>query len=145
MAARLAQSATEPSVLLLEAGGLNDSVDSMSGAERFDIAFKPGSQLNWGYKTVPQFGQEIDYSRGKGLGGSTAINFCGWVMGADADYNEWARIVGDEFFAWQHVKECLKRVERLHPEVPSDFEHHIKPRIEGRDSTNTSYIAHSQC
>lgn len=34
--------------------------------------------MNWGYKTVPQNhlkGQQIDYSRGKGLGGSTAINF----------------------------------------------------------------------
>lgn len=33
--------------------------------------------MNWGYKTVPQThlkGQEIDYSRGRGLGGSSAIN-----------------------------------------------------------------------
>ncbi|KAK4500396.1 hypothetical protein PRZ48_008585 [Zasmidium cellare] len=99
----------------------------MSGAERFDIAFKPGSQLNWGYKTVPQFGREIDYSRGRGLGGSTAINFCGWVVGADEDYNEWARLVDDDSFAWPHVRNCLKRIERLHPEVPTDFEHHVNP------------------
>jgi choline dehydrogenase-like flavoprotein len=42
-------------------------------------------------KTVPQNhlkGQQIDYSRGKGLGGSTAINFSCWVIGADEDYNE---------------------------------------------------------
>jgi choline dehydrogenase-like flavoprotein len=55
--------------------------------------------MNWGYKTLPQThlkGQQIDYSRGKGLGGSTAINFSCWVIGADEDFNEWARKVGDD-------------------------------------------------
>ncbi|KAF2166676.1 GMC oxidoreductase [Zasmidium cellare ATCC 36951] len=130
VAARLARSATKPSVLLLEAGGTNDGVDHMSGAERFDVAFKPGSKLNWGYKTTPQFGRKTDYSRGKGLGGSTAINFCGWVVGADEDYNEWGRLVDHDSFAWPHVKDCLKRIERLHPEVPAGFDHHIHPHIE---------------
>lgn len=109
----------------------------MSGAERFAIAFKPGSQLNWGYQTVPQFGREIDYSRGKGLGGSTAINFCGWVTGADEDWYEWSWIVDDEAFAWPHAKECLKRVERLHPEVPADFEHHVRANPSGTSSLVT--------
>lgn len=132
MASRLSRSKAKPSVLLVEAGGPNEGIDHLSGSERFDVAFKPGSQLNWGYKTVPQFGREIDYSRGKGLGGSTAINFCGWVIGAAADYDEWARIVDDDSFAWSHVKECLRRVETLHEEVSADFEHHIRPRTQGQ-------------
>lgn len=77
--------------------------------------------MNWFYKTVPQTqlaGQEIDYSRGKGLGGSTAINFCGWTVGPRDDYDEWAKIVGDERFAWKNVKSVLKRVSNLDPRIP---------------------------
>ena len=76
---------------MLEAGGSNDGAAHMSGAERYEVAFAKNSPLNWSFKTVPQTqlkGQTIDYSRGRGLGGSTAINFCGWVVGAREDYDE---------------------------------------------------------
>lgn len=76
LAARLAQSAKRPSVLLLEAGSSNAGAEYLVPADRFTLAFKE-QDMNWGYKTVPQThlkGQEIDYSRGRGLGGSTAIN-----------------------------------------------------------------------
>lgn len=63
-------------------------------------------------------GQEIDYSRGKGLGGSTAINFCGWTVGPRDDYNEWANIVGDKRFAWNNVNKVLKRISNLDPRIP---------------------------
>lgn len=141
MASRLAHSKAKPSVLLLEAGGSNEGIDHLSGAERFEVAFKLGSKLNWGYKTAPQFDRQIDYSRGRGPGGSTAINFCAWVVGADEDYNEWARLVDDDSFAWPRVKECLKRIETLHPAVPSDFKHHIRPDLAGR---STSYVYYSR-
>jgi choline dehydrogenase-like flavoprotein len=77
--------------------------------------------MNWFYKTVPQTqlaGQEIDYSRGKGLGGSTAINFCGWTVGPRDDYDAWGKTVADERFAWQAVKRVLKRVSNLDPRIP---------------------------
>ncbi|KAN0094090.1 GMC oxidoreductase [Hyaloscypha variabilis] len=122
VASRLAHAFSRLSILLLEAGGPNDSLDNLSGEDRFGLAFSPGSPLNWGYKTQPQNhldGQEIDYSRGKGLGGSTAINFCGWVVGPRDDYDEWARLVDDENFGWSNAKACLKRIENLHPEIPN--------------------------
>lgn len=77
--------------------------------------------MNWGYKTAPQnhlAGQEIDYSRGRGLGGSTAINFCGWTVGPREDFDEWADIVGDERFGWSNVRKVLKRIENLDSRVP---------------------------
>lgn len=89
MAARLAESKQRPKVLLLEAGSNNEDVAYRVPADRFKT-FQEAT-MNWGYKTVPQNhlkGQQIDYSRGKGLGGSTAINFSCWVIGADDDYNE---------------------------------------------------------
>jgi choline dehydrogenase-like flavoprotein len=90
--------------------------------------------MNWGYKTVPQThlkSQEIDYSRGRGLGGSTAINFSCWVVGADEDYEEWARMVGDEAFGWKEMRERLKRVESYHVEVPEENRRFVNPRVEG--------------
>jgi hypothetical protein len=89
VAARLAQSEQRPKVLLLEAGSDNEDVSYRVPADRFKTFQEPS--MNWGYKTVPQThltGQQIDYSRGKGLGGSTAINFACWLVGADEDYNE---------------------------------------------------------
>ncbi|KUJ16043.1 alcohol oxidase [Mollisia scopiformis] len=121
VASRLAKSSSRPSVLLLEAGGSNDSIQHLPATERFNVAFSPDSPLNWNYKTVLQTqlnGQEIDYSRGKGLGGSTAINFCGWVVGPRDDYDEWAELVEDKSFCWQNAKSCLGRIGHLHSEIP---------------------------
>ncbi|TLD18294.1 glucose-methanol-choline oxidoreductase protein [Venturia nashicola] len=121
VASRLARSPAKPTVLLLEAGGTNETTEHLSSDERFNVAFSPNSPLNWNYKTTPQnqlSGQEIDYSRGKGLGGSTAINFCGWTVGSRDDYEEWAHLVGDESFNWLNAKRHLDQIQNVHPEIP---------------------------
>ncbi|KAG9248606.1 hypothetical protein BJ878DRAFT_487543 [Calycina marina] len=146
VASRLARTASNPSVLLLEAGGPNDDVANLSAAERYNVAFSPNSPLNWGYKTSPQShldGQVIDYSRGKGLGGSTAINFCGWTVGCSDDYDEWAIMVNDESFNWNNAKKCLDKVQNLHPEIPEpSMKKYVNPTPGVHSSTgavNLSY------
>lgn len=70
--------------------------------------------LNWGYKTTPQEhcnGRQIDYSRGKVLGGSSAINFGVYTVGARDDYNQWASVVGDDFFQWDRMQARFKDLE----------------------------------
>jgi len=132
VAARLAKSAQRPSVLLLEAGGDNNDVSYKVPADRFTLAFKVAT-LNWGFKTEPQNylkGQQIDYSRGKGLGGSTAINFSCWVIGADEDFDEWARKVGDDSWNWKNVKQRFKKIENYHVEVPEEHRKYIDPKPE---------------
>ncbi|KAH7072667.1 GMC oxidoreductase-domain-containing protein [Paraphoma chrysanthemicola] len=132
LASRLADTPAAPSVLLIEAGGSNANAAHQSGAERYKAAFAEGSQMNWRYKTTPQLhldGQEIDYSRGRGLGGSTAINFCGWTVGSRDDYDEWASIVGDERFAWQNVRRVLKKISNLDPRIP---DHRLKDVINAK-------------
>lgn len=95
------------------------------------MAFREDSPLNWAYETEPQArGQKIDYSRGKGLGGSTAINFCAWVAGSSEDYDEWARLVGDDSFGWKNVRHCPERVEYSHNYVPAGFRERIAPKSE---------------
>lgn len=139
IAARLAASPARPSVLLLEAGGANEDAAHMTGAERYEVAFREDSPLNWRYETEPQWqGRHLDYSRGKGLGGSTAINFCGWVVGSADDYDEWARRVSDDdnddddaaAFGWPNVRRCLHKVENLHVDVPEPYRASIHPQAE---------------
>ncbi|KAF8858139.1 alcohol oxidase [Acephala macrosclerotiorum] len=145
LAARLAQSAKKPSVLLLEAGGKNDDASYRVPADRFTLAFKEES-LNWGYKTEPQNhlkGQQIDYSRGKGLGGSTAINFSCWVIGADEDFNEWARKVGDEAWNWKNVKQRFKKIESYHVEVPEEHRKYVNPKAEDHGTDGPLHLSYA--
>lgn len=100
------------------------------------VAFDPNSGMNWNYRTEPQnhlTGNVLDYSRGKGLGGSTAINFCAWITGPKDDYEQWASLVGDADFAWANAKKCLDSLVHLHPSIPHEgMKKYLKPRIEGK-------------
>lgn len=99
-------------MLLLEAGGRNDDRSLRVDGKRW-TTFRE-EQMNWGYKTIPQEhcnGRELDYSRGKGLGGSSAINFGIYAVGARDDYDEWASVVDDTAFAWQNIQTRFKNLE----------------------------------
>ncbi|KAK0611457.1 hypothetical protein B0T14DRAFT_439590 [Immersiella caudata] len=119
----LAQSEKNPKILLLEAGGPNDDKNLRVDGQRW-VTFL-NKDMNWGYKTVPQehaANREIDYSRGKGLGGSSAINFGVFTAGARGDYDEWARIVNDDSFDWDHAQARLKQLEAFHTETPAGLD-----------------------
>ncbi|KAJ5101278.1 Glucose-methanol-choline oxidoreductase [Penicillium alfredii] len=118
LAASLAHSARRPRVLLLEAGGRNDDRLSWVYGKRW-TTFMQG-HMNWGYKTTPQEhcnGRQIDYSRGKGLGGSSAINFGVFTVGARDDYDQWATQVEDNTFGWEKMQERLKALENFDPTI----------------------------
>ncbi|KAI0423407.1 hypothetical protein F5Y09DRAFT_327450 [Xylaria sp. FL1042] len=118
-AASLAKSSKKPSILLLEAGSDNADRKLRVSGQRFTTFMNP--DLNWGYKTTPQDncgGRELDYSRGRGLGGSSAINFGVFSVGARDDYEEWARIVGDSSFSWDRMHRRFKELESFNPALP---------------------------
>jgi choline dehydrogenase-like flavoprotein len=148
LASRLSRTPAAPSVLLLEAGGTNANAAHQSGADRYDAAFADGSPMNWFYKTAPQTqlaGQEIDYSRGKGLGGSTAINFCGWTVGPRDDYDEWAEMVGDERFAWKNVQRVLKKITNLDPRVPDQrLRNVVNPNMEDHSTKGNLNLTYGE-
>lgn len=104
--------------------------------------------MNWFYKTTPQTqlaGQEIDYSRGKGLGGSTAINFCGWTVGSRDDYDEWANVVGSERFKWKNVKRVLKRISNLDPRIPDErLKDVVKANIEAHSTEGNVTLTYGE-
>ncbi|KAF2036546.1 glucose-methanol-choline oxidoreductase [Setomelanomma holmii] len=114
LSSRLASYLPTHSILLLEAGPPSDSTPQAL-YDRYTAFRTPG--LNYGYQTTPQAAlnnQVIDYSRGKGLGGTSLINFAIWNRGARDDYDEWARLVGDEKFAWKNVKPIYDSIENFH-------------------------------
>jgi choline dehydrogenase-like flavoprotein len=148
LASRLAHTPAAPSVLLVEAGGTNADAANQSGTDRYNAAFADGSPMNWFYKTAPQThlaGQEVDYSRGKGLGGSTAINFCGWTVGPRDDYDQWARVVGDERFAWKNVKNVLKRITNLDPRIPDQrLRNVVNPKMEDHSTKGNLHLTYGE-
>lgn len=98
-------------VLLLEAGG--------SGRHLF-IAMPAGASLlehgriaNWQFRTAPQEGlggRAIAYPRGRGLGGSSAINGMIWVRGHPLDFDGWAA-AGNPGWAWRDVVSAFETAE----------------------------------
>lgn len=113
MAARLASTPKKPTVLLVEAGESRLDKESLVGFDRWPLALE-ASPMNWPIVSTPQEhlgGRQIDLHTGKALGGSSAINMAMWTVGHAADYNEWARRVGDDAFNWDNVSRHLKRLE----------------------------------
>ena len=103
LAARLSE---DPSttVALIEAGGNNDRVLNRVpvGAALHIVKRNP---CNWGFSTVPQAGlkgRRGYQPRGRGLGGSSALNAMIYLRGQREDYNGWATD-GAPGWAWNDV------------------------------------------
>src|SRR5476649_2009251 len=99
------------SVALLEAGGTDDNwVVTTPGAMILMIS---GKINNWAFDTVPQPGLNgrIGYQpRGKGLGGSSAINAMVYIRGHRSDYDQWASL-GNAGWSYADVLPYFKRSE----------------------------------
>lgn len=100
--------------------------------------------MNWGFKTTPQAdcnNREIDYSRGRCMGGSSSINFGVYSIGARDDYQEWARIVGDETFAWGGVQQKFKDLETFHGELPEGIDKkYADPKMENHGTEGPLHV-----
>ncbi|HYH98504.1 GMC family oxidoreductase [Hyalangium sp.] len=91
LAARLLTD-SDARVLLIEAGGSNDREEIRDFSQSWKLTL-PGSELDWGYKSVPQrelLNTPQSYSCGKVAGGSSSINGMVWVRGNKADFDGWA-------------------------------------------------------
>ncbi|KAI3340501.1 hypothetical protein F4824DRAFT_497457 [Ustulina deusta] len=121
IASALARSSGLPHVLLLEAGGAN-SDPTYRGLNNMFTQYTNSPQ-NWGYKSAPLAyanNREICMDTGKGLGGSTAINFAFW---------------------WENVEPRFRQLENYH--------HLIEPGVgaerycsHGPDAYGTSGFLH---
>jgi choline dehydrogenase-like flavoprotein len=131
---RLANSKKAPSILVVEAGGNNNNPDFRVDGDRWITRFNP--DLNYNYKTVPQKhadDRELPYDRGRGLGGSSCINFCVFNIGPKDDHDEIARLTGDDDWKWENAHERYKRIESYHgfpPDIPSGMDKYLSPKPE---------------
>ena len=111
------------SVALLDAGGKNDNwIVTTPFALILMVA---GKVNNWAFETVPQQGLNgrIGYQpRGKGLGGSSAINAMVYIRGHRWDYDHWASL-GNAGWSYADVLPYFKRSEN---NADFDGEYHGK-------------------
>jgi choline dehydrogenase-like flavoprotein len=97
------------SVCLIEAGGTNNNM--LVKTPGF-MPFIRGAS-NWKYETVPQTGLNgrTGYQpRGRGLGGSSAINAMVYIRGHKWDYDNWAEL-GCDGWSYDDVLPVFKRCE----------------------------------
>ena len=113
LASRLSED-PKVSVCLLEAGGDGKSI--FSRVPTMVIGAVHGGRLinlNWGFETVPQpglNGRQGYQPRGKGLGGSSAVNAMIYTRGNRRDYDNWAAL-GCEGWGWDDVLPFFKKAE----------------------------------
>ncbi|KAH8829894.1 alcohol oxidase [Flagelloscypha sp. PMI_526] len=99
-------------VLVIEAGG-DFSGDGMITRPGQQGAHFGKPEYDWGFKTVPQSsvdGRQVGWSRGKGLGGSSAINFLIWTIPEREDANDWERLGNEGWNFERFIKYAHKNV-----------------------------------
>jgi choline dehydrogenase-like flavoprotein len=71
------------------------------------------------------------------LGGSSILNFAVYLYGSADDYNEWARLVGDDSWAWEQTQQSFKAIENYDFSSSSQWPHLAKPdaAAHGKDGT----------
>jgi choline dehydrogenase len=120
LASRLSED-PDVTVLLLEAGG-----DGLPGLVRDPQRWPllSGTERDWAYQTTVQRGTGHAHAlpRGRGLGGSHAINAMAFLRGHRTDFDSWA-YAGNPGWAYDQVLPYFKRIE----DVP-----HGDPHYRGR-------------
>ena len=100
------------SVLLLEAGGKDDWIWIHIPVGYLYCIGNP--RTDWCYRTEPDpglNGRSILYARGRVLGGSSSINAMLYMRGQSRDYDEWARLTGDDAWSWKNVLPVFRQSE----------------------------------
>ena len=113
LASRLADSCPDATIALIEAGPHTDRnmfVNMPTGVAAV-VPFK--LKTNYGYETEPQpglAGRRGYQPRGRGFGGSSAINAMIYTRGHPLDYDEWAQL-GCDGWGWPDVLPYFRRAE----------------------------------
>ncbi|KAI1169913.1 hypothetical protein F4777DRAFT_158953 [Nemania sp. FL0916] len=119
VAGRLAEN-PNVSVLVIEAGVAHtDSIEEITTPS--SAMSLRGTQYDWGYKTTMV--KRDDYeriekpnTRGKGLGGSSTLNYFTWIPGCKVTFDNWAAKFGGEDWAWDRILPYFRKPATYHDE-----------------------------
>ncbi|KAJ6515246.1 hypothetical protein C8R45DRAFT_203429 [Mycena sanguinolenta] len=122
LAARLAEW-TNITVAVIEAGtDGTEFQDQITVPGMSYINSLTGTSYDWQYTTTPQAnagGNVLSWPRGKGLGGSSAINGGFWCRGSSAEYDAWNTLQngesGAEDWGWDTMQAYTKKAENFTP------------------------------
>ncbi|KAK6218786.1 hypothetical protein LQW54_002712 [Pestalotiopsis sp. IQ-011] len=118
IASRLSQSEQNSKVVLLEAG--SDPSGEPAAAGFLSGLSLQGGQFDYAYSSEPvstTADRVHTLSSGKALGGGSILNYDA------ADYDEWAKIVGDQRWSHEGLKPWLRKSERFHDSTADAEEH----------------------
>jgi choline dehydrogenase len=117
VAARLAEDASIK-VAVIEAGDFYEDVNGNLSTVPAYGALVSTPAVDWGFKSTPQSalnGRQLDYSRGKTVGGSSATNLMAYHRGTVDSYHSWAQMVGDTSFDWANFLPYFQKSVRYTP------------------------------
>jgi choline dehydrogenase len=106
-------------VLLLEAGG-DDDDPRVSTPATFGTL--PNTRFDWGFRTGPQeqlSRRQINYPRGRCIGGTGSINYMIYLRGHPSDYNTWQQL-GATGWGWDNVLPYFRKAENWKAPGQSD-------------------------
>ncbi|MBK8664362.1 MAG: GMC family oxidoreductase N-terminal domain-containing protein [Burkholderiales bacterium] len=129
LANRLSRDKTKR-VLLIEAGGRDDYHWVHIPVGYLYCIGNP--RTDWLYHTEPAAGlngRTLRYPRGKVLGGCSSINGMIYMRGQSRDYDQWARLTGEDAWRWDN---CL-------PDFRAHEDHYKLDRHEPGRSTGASH------
>src|SRR5258706_1517598 len=120
VARRLAEN-PDVTVLLLEAGGLDD-VPEVMRPDQWQLNL--GSERDWNFVTEPHphlNGRSIPFDMGKVLGGGSSINVMAWARGHKHDWDFFAAEAGDKAWSYESVLDIYRRIEDWHGAPDPDY------------------------
>ncbi|KAG6853992.1 hypothetical protein C0991_011856 [Blastosporella zonata] len=115
----LASRLTEDSslrVLVLEAGGSGKSLIFTRIPSAFSLLFHTKHIYElYTEKQQSSHNRSVYWPRGKMLGGCSSVNAQMAQYGAPGDFDEWAKITGDDSWAWANFQRYFRKIENYVP------------------------------
>ncbi|KAK0621564.1 hypothetical protein B0T17DRAFT_508902 [Bombardia bombarda] len=121
VASRLSQSDKKPKVILIEAGA--DPSSNPAAAGFLSGLSLLGGEFDYLYQSEPDpntVDRVHSLNAGKALGGGSVINYGGWLRADAADYDDWAKLVGDNRWSYEGIKPWLIKSEHFHDREDSE-------------------------
>ncbi|PWN48865.1 hypothetical protein IE53DRAFT_388931 [Violaceomyces palustris] len=125
LAGRLSED-PDTTVAVIEAGHAGyDKDDQLLTPNSAYLDSSVGTDYDWQYETTAQpnllslqdgkGGRKASWPRGKGLGGSSAINGLYYVAASKREHQAWGRLSGDlDTWGWHNFRDAMRKSHRYH-------------------------------